>query len=160
MNEKRIAGAAVGMVFKVCIVVIIIMFVYRCSLTAYEFGFAIFADKPVDANSEATVSVAIEEDDTSRTVGEKLEERGLIEDAFVFSIQEFLSEYKDSIKPGVYELSPSMNAETMLSIISRTGEEGEEDGDGDDTTVIGRSDESETDSEEETTETQDQEAEE
>lgn len=158
MNEKRIAGAAVGMVFKVCIVVIIVMFVYRCSITAYEFGFAIFADKPVDANSEATVSVAIEEDDTSRIVGEKLEERGLIEDAFVFSIQEFLSEYKDSIKPGVYELSPSMTAETMLSIISRTGEEEEEDGD--DTTVIGRSDESETDLEEETTETQDQEAEE
>ena len=47
-----------------------------------------------------------------------LEEKGLIRDAKMFYIQEMLSDYKDMITPGTYELNTAMSVEEMLVVIS------------------------------------------
>ena len=53
-----------------------------------------------------------------------LEEKGLIEDAKLFVVQELLSAYHGEILPGIYDLSTDMTAEQMLAIMSTpVGEE-------------------------------------
>ena len=63
----------------------------------------------------------IPEGESTKEIAEALEKKGLINDAGIFVVQEKLSEYKDMIKPGSYQLSTSMSAVEMLSIM-RSGE--------------------------------------
>ena len=44
----------------------------------------------------------------------------------MFYIQERLSDYKDKLKPGTYELSTAMNSQQMLEILCDVEEETEE----------------------------------
>ena len=55
-----------------------------------------------------------------------LEEKGLIEDARLFVVQELLSAYHGEILPGIYDLSTSMTAEEMLAVMSTPTEETKE----------------------------------
>lgn len=119
MDAKQVIGAFCGMIFKVSLWIIIIVAVYKCAIYGYSFGYDIFADTPMSAESTAvTVSVAIVEGKSNMEIGELLEEKGLIRDAKVFYARVLLSDYKDGIRPGIYDLSTDMTTEEMLKIIS------------------------------------------
>jgi len=45
----------------------------------------------------------------------KMEEKGLTRDATLFALQYLLSEYKEDIKPGTYEVSTAMTAEEIMA---------------------------------------------
>lgn len=128
MDVKQLLGAIVGMVVRIGLAAVIIAAVFKLAVGAYDFGYQVFADIPVSEEGEGwLVSITITEGQDSRAVAKLLEERGLINDANVFYIQEQLSkEYKGNIKPGTYELSTAMNTEEMLRILCRTDEEAEE----------------------------------
>lgn len=72
------------------------------------------------------VSVVVSEGQSSREFAKILEQKGLINDANAFYIYERLSDYKDQLQPGVYELSTSMKAEEMLEIVCHAEEETQE----------------------------------
>ena len=55
---------------------------------------------------------------TVKDIAQMLEEKGLIEDARLFVVQELLSAYHKEIKPGIYDLSTDMTAAQMLEIMS------------------------------------------
>jgi UPF0755 protein len=78
----------------------------------------VFAEEPVSAGEGRTISVIVEQDDSIMDVGEMLEEKGLIRDAKLFAIQEFLSEYHGEIQPGIYDLSTSMTSQEMLAVMA------------------------------------------
>ena len=63
------------------------------------------------------------------TILNKMEEKGLIEDARLFVVQELLSAYHGEILPGIYDLSTSMTAEEMLAVMSTPAEESKEEDD-------------------------------
>jgi len=44
-----------------------------------------------------------------------IEEKGLTRDATLFALQYLLSEYKEDIKPGTYEVSTAMTAEEIMA---------------------------------------------
>lgn len=125
MDVKQLLGAITAMIFKIAIAAIVIIAVFKCAVGAYDFGFQVFADIPVASGEGRTVSVIISENQDTKDIGALLEEKGLIKDKKLFYVQEKLSEYKDMIQPGTYELSTAMSVEKMLEVMCNVEEEEE-----------------------------------
>ncbi len=123
MNSKEVVISVFSFVFKIVLAIIVVMLVYKWTLTAYEYGQRVFNEPPVTTGSGRDVKVVISEEDDAKEIGEILEKKGLIRDAGLFYIQEMLSEYKDKIQPGTYELNTSMTTEEMMQIMSMQVEE-------------------------------------
>ena len=128
MDIKQLLGAITAMIARIAIAAVVIIVVFKLAVGAYDFGFQVFADIPKDEGDGRTVSVVISADQDSKDVGKLLENKGLIDNANVFYVQEMLSEYKDQIKPGTYELNTAMSVEEMLEIICGQDEEETEEG--------------------------------
>ena len=126
MNAKQLLGAISAMIVRIVVAAAVIAVVFKLAISAYDFGYQIFADVPMSEGSGRTVSVVVSEGQSSRELAKMLEQKGLIKDANVFYIQEQLSDYKDMIKPGTYELSTAMNSEQMLAILCDIQAEQEE----------------------------------
>lgn len=125
---KYVIGSLVETIVKIVALVFIVMFVARTATAAYDYGFRVFAERPVEAGEGRTISVSIGNADSAKEVGEMLAERGLIRDANLFRIQELLSEHHGKIRPGIYDLSTAMTAQEMLEVIAAKPEEDPESG--------------------------------
>lgn len=123
MNSKEVVTSIFATVFKIVLAIIIVMLVYKWSLTAYEYGQRVFNEPPMTVGEGRVVTVIVEEGDGAKEIGATLEEYGLIRDADLFRIQEMLSAYKDKMKPGAYELNTSMTTDEMMQIMSNQAEE-------------------------------------
>lgn len=127
MNVKYLIITMLETIVKIVILAAVVVFVFRTSTQAYDFGYRVFADEPMSASGGRTITVGIAEDASLKEIANMLEEKGLIEDANLFIVQELLSAYHGKILPGIYDLSTDMKAEQMLEILSTsTEEEGEE----------------------------------
>ncbi len=127
MKAKYLVGAVIETIIKVVVLAVIVMFVLRASTAAYDFGYRVFADEPVSVTGGRTITVGISEEADIKDIAAMLEEKGLIEDDTLFIVQELLSAYHGEILPGIYDLSTSMTAEEMLSVMSTpVGEEMEQ----------------------------------
>lgn len=123
MNSKEVVISVFSTVFKIVLAIIIVMLVYKWSLSAYDYGQRVFNEPPMSAGSGRNITVIVNEGDTAKEIGDKLEKSGLIRDAMLFRIQEVLSAYKDELQPGTYELNTSMTTEEMMEIMSKKVEE-------------------------------------
>ena len=123
MNSKEVVTSIFATVFKIVLAIIIVMLVYKWSLTAYEYGQRVFNEPPMTVGEGRTVTVIVEEGDGAKEIGASLEQYGLIRDADLFRIQEMLSAYKDKMKPGAYKLNTCMTTEEMMQIMSNQAEE-------------------------------------
>ena len=127
MNVKYLIITMLETIVKVVSLAAVVVFVFRTSTQAYDFGYRVFADEPMSVSGGRTITVGIAEDASLKEIANMLEEKGLIEDANLFIVQELLSAYHGKILPGIYDLSTDMKAEQMLEILSTsTEEEGEE----------------------------------
>lgn len=126
MNAKQLLGAISAMIIKTALAIVIIVIVFKLAVGAYDFGYQVFADIPVSDGEGRIVSVVVSEGQSSKELAKLLEQKGLINNAYVFYIQEQLSDYKDMIRPGVYELSTAMNSEEMLEVLCHVEEEEEQ----------------------------------
>lgn len=126
MEGRHIAATAVGTVIKVVAAAVVILYVYRFSITAYDYGFRVFGEEPVAEAPGEMVTVAILENVNTKEIGVMLEQKGLIRDSDLFYWQEKVSSYAGMIQPGVYELNTSMTVEEMMEIMSAGGETGTE----------------------------------
>ena len=122
MKIKYLIGAVFETMIKGIVLVLIVMFVYRTAIEAYDFGYRVFAEEPISRSGGRTITVAVAEDYTVRGLAEMLKDRGLIRDADLFVVQEFLSEHRGEIKPGIYDLSTVMTAAEMLQIMAAGNE--------------------------------------
>ncbi len=118
MSMKYLIATVVETIIKVVVIAGVIVFVFRSATQAYEFGYRVFADQPVSASGGRTITVSVEESASLKEIARMLEERGLIEDANLFIVQELLSAYHGKIVPGIYDLSTDMTASQMLEIMA------------------------------------------
>lgn len=125
MKVAHLVAAAVEMVIKVVVVAAVVVFIFRGATQAYDFGYRVFADEPVSVSGGRTITVGISEAMKISDIAQMLEEKGLIEDAKLFVVQELLSAYHDEILPGIYDLSTAMTAQEMLAVMSTPAEDGE-----------------------------------
>lgn len=123
MNGKQLAGAIFGTIFKIAVAVIVVYYVYKASVIAYDYGYRIFAEGPVSEAPGYDVMIAITSDKSVSDIGELLESRGLIRDSKLFVLQEILSEHHGKIKEGTYTLNTSMTVDQMLEIMAGSEEE-------------------------------------
>ncbi|MCH4190949.1 MAG: endolytic transglycosylase MltG [Butyrivibrio sp.] len=125
MNSRQVGLSIVGTIVKVVIAIIVIMLVYRYAMIAYSYGYQIYNQQPISTGEGKSVSITVTDSDSVSDIGSMLVNKGLIEDARLFTFQERLSEYHGKIQPGTYELSTAMTADQMLQIMS--GEEADAD---------------------------------
>ena len=125
MRGGQRVGAVVETVIKVVVAAIVVMFIYRYSIMAYDYGYRIFGEEPVDAEPGRDISIQVADGDEAEDIGRMLEEKGLIRDANLFVIQEKLSGLEDGIAAGTYELNTAMTVGEMLDIMIAAGEEAE-----------------------------------
>ena len=123
MKSKDVVVSVFSTVFKIVAAIVIVMLVYKWSMSAYEYGKRVFNEPPVAVGEGRDVTVTVNQGDTVKEISKLLEEAGLIRDAELFVIQEMLSGYKDKMKPGTYVLSTSMTTEEMMQIMSKDVEE-------------------------------------
>ena len=122
MKVKYLIGAVFETMVKGIVLVMIVTFVYRTAVDAYDFGYRVFAEEPISRSGGRTITVAVAEDYTIRGLAEMLKDKGLIRDADLFVMQELLSEHRGQIKPGIYDLSTIMTVAEMLQIMSSVSE--------------------------------------
>ncbi len=126
MNVKYLVFTVVETIIKVVVVAAVILYVFRTATQAYDFGYRVFADQPVSASEGRTITVSVAQDASVKEIAQMLEEKGLIEDANLFVVQELLSAQHGKIVSGIYDLSTNMTAAQMLEIMSPAAAETEE----------------------------------
>ncbi|MCR4740780.1 MAG: endolytic transglycosylase MltG [Lachnospiraceae bacterium] len=129
MKARELAVSFIGTVIRIAIIVVAAMFIYNLGKQAYDFGFRIFTEKPVDEEPGRDVIVTVTEAEGLTDIAKILEEKGLCRDWKLFFLQAKMSEYKDDIVPGTYTLNTSMDTDKMLmkleniEVASADGEE-------------------------------------
>lgn len=114
---KDIVLALSGTIVRVALVILAGVLIKKYAAKAYEFGFRIFAEQPVSEAPGRDITVTVSGSDSQSEIIQMLEDKGLIRDHMVFTIQKKLSLYKGDIKPGTYVLNTSMTTDEMLEIL-------------------------------------------
>lgn len=127
MNIKQVVASVIETIIKVVLVVVLVMFVYDKAIQAYDYGYRVFAEKPMTTGDGRIISISVEPGDSAKEIGKNLEEKGLIRDGNLFFIQELLSEYHGLLNPGIYDLNTSMTSDEMMAVMSAEPKEEEED---------------------------------
>lgn len=118
MNTKNVILTMFGTIVKVVAAVLIVVVIYKVGGKAYDFGYAIFEDKPMSQGTGREVTVSVTEGKSTKEIGEILESKGLVEDATIFWLQNILSSYKDELQPGMYTLNTSMTPTEIMAIMA------------------------------------------
>ena len=107
-KSSIVAGGFLRFGLYVCVIIAVVYI----GKSAFGFGYAIFNQVPM-ANEEdgRDITVVVENGDSVYQMGKTLKNKGLIEDAKIFVIQEKLSNYKGKLQAGTYILNTSMNVE-------------------------------------------------
>lgn len=118
MKVDKLVIKTVITVLKVVLAVVVVMFVYKGATLAYDYGYRVFAEEPMDVAPGIDMDIVIEEGMGPKEIGVLLESKGLIRDGTQFYLQNILSKYKGDLKSGKYVLNSSMTTEEMMAVIS------------------------------------------
>lgn len=110
-------------IMKLAGIALAVFVLYKVCTFAYDYGYRIFAETPVDREPGIDVNVAIVEGKSVSEIGQLLQEKGLIRDGRLFILQEKLSEYAGDLRPGQYTLNTSQTPYEMMAIMAATDEE-------------------------------------
>ena len=118
MKVDKMVMKTITTVLKVVLAVVVVMFVYKGATLAYDYGYRVFAEEPVDVAPGLDMDIVVEEGMGPKEIGMMLENKGLIKDGTLFYLQNILSKYKGDLKSGTYTLNTSMTTEEMMAVIS------------------------------------------
>lgn len=118
MNYGNIISAVFGTILKVIVAIAIVFFIYKGAMMCYDYGYRIFMEPAVSAGEGRTITVEITEGMTGEEMGKLFASKGLIRDAKLFQLQYLLSEFREDMKPGTYDLSTAMTAEEMMEVMA------------------------------------------
>lgn len=115
MKTEKLVTAVLGAILKVVVVVAVVYIIYRGATMGYDYGYRIFTEPAMSSGEGRAVEVTLKPDMSAMEVGQMMEDKGLSRDAKLFALQYMLSEYKEEIQPGTYEVSTSMTAEEIMA---------------------------------------------
>ena len=122
------AGLALAhLAFRLALYACLFVLLFWAGRQAYTFGYQVFNQQAMSPGEGVTVSVAVPAGASDYQVAQILEERGLISNATVFFVQEYLSGYHGMLKSGSYTLSTAYTPTRLMSILAGEEEETEED---------------------------------
>lgn len=115
MKVVSVISAVLGAIFRVVVVILAVYVIYHGALICYDYGYRIFTEPAMSVGEGRHVTVAVTEDMSPSDVGQLMEEKGLVRDGRLFTVQYYLSEYREDVGPGIFELSTSMTAEEIMA---------------------------------------------
>lgn len=115
MRNRKLMAAVFGSILKVAVVIAAAFIIYRGAAVCYDYGYRVFTEPAMTVGEGRTVSVTLTEDMSALDIGEMMLGKGLTRDSKLFALQYLLSEYKEDVKPGTYEVSTSMTAEEIMA---------------------------------------------
>ncbi len=118
-NVKEIIGSVFSVAVKVVLGIIVVMFIYKYAILAYNYGYRVFTEPPVSMGQGRDITVTIGEDTSVKEIGEMLETKGLIRDGMLFVLQELGNENHGKISAGKYILNTNMTASEMIAIMAQ-----------------------------------------
>lgn len=118
MKYGNVVSAVFGTILKVIATIVIVFLIYKGAMRCYDYGYRIFMEPAVSAGEGRTITVTVTKDMDALQIGEHFAAKGLVRDAKLFALQYTLSEFKNDVKPGVFELSTSMTAEEMMEAMA------------------------------------------
>ena len=86
-NIKNITLAFAGTVVRVALIIIAIVCISNYAKKAYDFGYRVFAEEPMSAPPGRDISFVVGNDDAQSDIYQMLEDKGIIRDHMLFSIQ-------------------------------------------------------------------------
>lgn len=140
-NVNKVLFRGIRIAGSILIMLLVLYGTLRASLLAYDFGYRVFNEPPMEKAPGTAVVVTIEENMEAMEFAEYLLEKELIRDQYLFWLQYQLSAYKDELIPGTYTLNTSMTAKEMLLVLA--GELEEEDSEESSTTSTEKTDSTE-----------------
>ena len=115
MKSDSLMTAVLGAILKVIVAIVAVFLIYRGAVLGYDYGYRVFTEPAMSAGEGRMVTVTLKPDMSATEVGEMMEQKGLTRDATLFALQYLLSEYKEDVKPGTYEVSTAMTAEEIMA---------------------------------------------
>ena len=122
MGDKVIRSG-IRIVFHILIDVVIVLAIIQIFITAYNFFYSVFTDRPASYTESTQVQVIIPPDSTTVEIVDILEENGLVEDKYVMLAKIYISSYHGKMMPGTYVLSKSMTQSEILDVLTHTEKE-------------------------------------
>lgn len=124
-STNKVVFRFVSVSFSLLILLVVFIGVFKATTYCYDFGYRIFTEKPISAEPGRDIVVQISSADTAFDIGEKLEEKGLVRDSLLYTVQYYLSAYVGDLLPGTYTLNTSMTAKEMMIVMSTPVEDTE-----------------------------------
>lgn len=120
MKAAKIFLTIVGAALRVFLLLAAVYIIYNGATICYNYGYRIFTEPAVAADPQHAKeeTVVITAKMKPLDIGNLLESKGLINDAKLFALQFYASEYREDFKPGTYTLSSAMTAEDMMERMS------------------------------------------
>lgn len=123
MKVGSVIAAVLGAILRVVVAVAAVYVIYRGALLCYDYGYRIFTEPAVSSGEGRTVTVAITEEMSPADIGRLFESKGLVRDGRLFMLQYYLSEFREDVGPGIFELRTSMTAEEMMEAMANAVED-------------------------------------
>ena len=73
MEAKKVVGAFVGMVVRVIIALVVLYYLYHTAITAYSFGYRIFADLPCAVAPGRDIQVTVTDTMDNKEIAREFE---------------------------------------------------------------------------------------
>lgn len=128
MEGRKLAGTILSVSCRTLVFVLIVMLLYLCGRTMFNFGKAVFNEEAMaSANNSVEVEIMIPREYTTSEVAKILKDNGLINDTIVFKAQVILSEYSNKFIPGTYKLNNAMKPSEIMAAISTKQDKESED---------------------------------
>lgn len=119
MSARKIVMRIVNISFSVLVVVLVIFVLFKAGEYAYDFGYRVYTEKPMQSAPGQDVVVEVEQGMSASELGKLLEEKKLIRDDKLFTVQLKISAYSKEIKPGIYTLNTSMTSKEMMQMMAK-----------------------------------------
>lgn len=122
-GKKSSMGKKIGLgltesVIHIVVYILIIFIFIRVATLAYDFSYQVFGNPAMSRYNEETVQIDIPEGSTVSDVSRTLADHDLVKYSLAFSLRMRLSKLSDSIQPGSYEMSRTMTADEIMSMIT------------------------------------------
>lgn len=114
---SEIVTSIISLAIKIVVIVWLVNFIYAKTMEAYDFGYRVFTEAPVSPEPGREVNFSVTEGKSEKSIAESLEEKGLVRDANLAYLQIMVSEYHETLKPGMYVLNTSQTVEEMMAIM-------------------------------------------
>ena len=118
-KEKLVKRLQEVAIYSLLVVLVIIL-----CIRGYRIGLKIFSEEGGQPSPGADVVIEVTSGDSTADVADKLLEKNVISDKFVFKIQTIL--YEGKFKAGSYTVNTSSSPEDVIAILSGEVEETEE----------------------------------